>query len=188
MVIQLNERVIVMNYENTPGTVQVYTGNGKGKTTAAFGLALRALGHGKKVGIVQFMKGDRNYGEFHAIQTFNNVTISMEGKDCFVDRDNPSQEDEDMAQEGLNKADKMITSNDFDLIILDEINVAIFYNLVTVNQVVNLINKKPKKLELVLTGRYARQEIIEMADLVSEIQEIKHHFRSGIGMRKGVEY
>lgn len=170
------------------GIVFVYTGNGKGKTTAALGLALRALGHGCKVFVVQFMKG-RDYGEvLSAKQFLPNLIIYQSGLDSFVMKDNPSPVDIELARQGLEVAKKAITSGEFDMVILDEINVALDFKLVPLEEVVELIKTKPPELDLGLTGRYAPPEIIELADLVTEMVEIKHPYHQGAPARKGFEY
>ena len=169
------------------GLVQVYTGNGKGKTTAAIGQAIRACGHGLKVFMIQFMKG-REYGELKLARGMKNFTIEQYGLDTFVEKNNPTEEDLELAQNGLERARQVIMSGNYDIVILDEINVAIDYGLIKLDAVINLIKNKPKGVELILTGRYAPREIIRIADLVSEIKEVKHHYTKGIKARKGIEY
>ncbi|MDI6726192.1 MAG: cob(I)yrinic acid a,c-diamide adenosyltransferase [Smithellaceae bacterium] len=170
------------------GLVLIITGNGKGKTTAAFGLALRAIGHGARVLAVQFMKG-RKYGEYLAAEAYlPNLTIRMSGLDSFVMRDNPAPIDREMAEAGLAMAREAIAGGDYDLIILDEINVALDFGLIPLAEVVELIKTRPAALDLVLTGRYAPPEIIAMADTVSEVREIKHHYQAGTKDRQGIEY
>jgi cob(I)alamin adenosyltransferase len=170
------------------GLVIVITGNGKGKTTAAFGQALRAIGHGYNVFVVQFMKG-RKYGEFLAAGKYlPNLTIRMSGLDSFVMRDNPAKIDIELAQKGLEKARKAINCGKYDMVILDEINVALDFKLIDLNEVIELIKNKPAALDLILTGRYAPEEIIKLADTVSEVKEIKHHYAAGIKDRAGIEY
>ena len=170
------------------GLVIVITGNGKGKTTAAFGQALRAIGQGYKVFVLQFMKG-RKYGEFIAAEKYlPHLTIRMSGLDSFVMRDNPAAIDIELAQKGLDMAKKVIKSGKYDMVILDEINVALDFKLIALTEVIELINNKPSNLDLILTGRYAPPEIIELADTVSEIKEIKHHYAAGIKDRAGIEY
>lgn len=173
----------------TKGLVMVYTGNGKGKTTAALGLALRAVGHGKKVLMIQFMKGDKNYGEIKAVERYlPGFKIIQSGLDTFVNKNNPSKEDIYLAQEGYNIALKEIKSAKYDMIILDEVNVAVEYNLLSLDQIIDLIKEKPDNLDLVLTGRYAPYKVIDIADMVSEIKEIKHHYSKGIKAKEGVEF
>ncbi|MBP2636592.1 MAG: cob(I)yrinic acid a,c-diamide adenosyltransferase [Firmicutes bacterium] len=168
--------------------VMVITGDGKGKTTAAFGQALRAVGQGYKVCIIQFMKG-RKYGEVVAIEKYlPDITIIQSGLDSFVMRDNPTAEDIALAGRGLALAYEVINSKKYDMIILDEITVAADFALISGQAVVNLINSKPPELDLVLTGRYAAEEVKAMADMVSEVTEIKHHYYAGIAERAGIEY
>jgi cob(I)alamin adenosyltransferase len=170
------------------GLVIVITGNGKGKTTAAFGQALRAIGQGYKVFVLQFMKG-RKYGEFIAAEKYlPNLTIRMSGLDSFVMRDNPAAIDIELAQKGLDAAKKAINSGKYDMIILDEINVALDFKLIDLRKVVELIKNKPAGIDLILTGRYAPPEIIALADTVSEVKEVKHHYMAGIKDRAGIEY
>jgi cob(I)alamin adenosyltransferase len=170
------------------GLVMVLTGNGKGKTTSALGQALRALGHGFKVYMVQFMKG-RKYGEVLAAEKhLPGLTVEQFGLDSFVMRDNPAPVDIELAQEGLERAQEIIVSNAYDMVILDEINVAIDFRLISLASVLELIKNKPMELTLILTGRYAPPEIVEIADMVSEIKEIKHPYASGIKDRAGIEF
>ena len=170
------------------GLIIVITGNGKGKTTSAFGQALRAVGQGYKVFILQFMKG-REYGEFIAAERYlPNFTIRKYGLDSFVMRNNPAAIDIELAQKGLDAARKAIMSGKYDMVILDEINVAMDFKLIKLKDVIEIIKNKPPRLNLILTGRYAPKEIIKLADTVSEVQEIKHHYNAGIKDRAGIEY
>jgi len=170
------------------GLVIVITGNGKGKTTAAFGQALRAIGQGYKVFVMQFMKG-RKYGEFIAAEKYlPHLTLRMSGLDSFVMRDNPAATDIELAQKGLDTAKKAIKSGKYDMVILDEINVALDFKLIDLQEVIEIIKNKPAGLDLILTGRYAPKEIIKLADTVSEIKEVKHHYKAGIKDRAGIEY
>ncbi|KIE18528.1 cobinamide adenolsyltransferase [Smithella sp. SC_K08D17] len=170
------------------GLIIVITGNGKGKTTSAFGQALRAIGQGYKVFILQFMKG-REYGEFIAAEKYlPNLTIRKSGLDSFVMRGKPAAIDIELAQKGLDTARKAIMSGKYDMVILDEINVALDFKLIKLKEVLELIKSKPPVLNLILTGRYAAKEIIKIADTVSEVQEIKHHYNAGIKDRAGIEY
>jgi cob(I)alamin adenosyltransferase len=170
------------------GLVIVITGNGKGKTTAAFGQALRAIGQGYKVFVLQFMKG-RKYGEFIAAEKYlPRLTIRMSGLDSFVMRDNPAAIDIELAQKGLDAAKKAINSGKYNMVILDEINVALDFKLIDLREVVELIKNKPPALDLILTGRYAPKEIIKIADTVSEVKEVKHHYKAGIKDKAGIEY
>lgn len=169
------------------GYIHVYTGPGKGKTTASLGLGLRAAGAGMKVHMVQFMKG-RRYSELDSVEHVPGFTISQHGRDEFVNKDNPEQVDIDMAQEGFSYAKEIIKKDKFDMVILDEINVAVDFNLISLDDVLELINDKPEKLELVLTGRYAHPELVKVADLVTEMLEIKHPYQQGVQARKGVDF
>lgn len=175
--------------QSKKGLVLVYTGDGKGKTTASLGLALRAAGHGEKVYIIQFMKGDEKYGEVKAIKRYlPNIELVQKGLDSFVIKGNPSLEDLSLAKEGLNLAKNIISSGKYDLVILDEINVAVDYGLLSEQEVLNLIEMKPEHTTIVLTGRYASDIILEKADMVSEVREIKHHYKQGIAAQPGIEY
>jgi cob(I)alamin adenosyltransferase len=169
------------------GYVHVYTGPGKGKTTAALGLGLRAVGAGLKVYMIQFMKG-RRYSELDSVENIPNFTISQYGRDEFVSKENPKKIDIDLAQKGFVHAKNIIKNGKYDLVILDEINVAVDYNLIPLKDVIKLINEKPEKLELVLTGRYAHPDIIKSADIVTEMLEIKHPYQEGVNARKGIDF
>lgn len=170
------------------GLIIVITGNGKGKTTAAFGQALRAIGQGYKVFVLQFMKG-RKYGEFLAAEKYlPNITVKMAGLDSFVMRESPAAIDVELAQKGLETARKAMTSGKYDMVILDEVNVALDFKLIDLKAVIKLIKNKPADMDLILTGRYAPEEIIKLADTVSDVQEIKHHYNAGIKDRAGIEY
>jgi cob(I)alamin adenosyltransferase len=172
----------------TKGTVQVYTGDGKGKTTAALGLALRACGHDFKVLMIQFMKGSTNYGEVMISDKVPGFKLVQSGLPTFVEKDNPSEEDLRLAREGMQLAAKAVEQASCDILILDEVNVAVDYGLVSVKDVLDLIGKRPPTMEVILTGRYAPEEFLEVADLVTEMKEIKHHFAGGLQMREGIEY
>lgn len=170
------------------GLVFVYTGNAKGKTTAALGLALRAVGHGHKVLMLQFMKG-REYGEsISADKYLPNFTMVKCGQESFVMKNKATPMDIELAQKGLWLAQQAVSSDEYDLIILDEINVAVDFGLIPVEAVLELIRTKPARLDLGLTGRYAAPEIIEMADLVTAMTEIKHPYNTGIPAKAGFEY
>jgi cob(I)alamin adenosyltransferase len=170
------------------GLVQVYTGNGKGKTTAAFGQALRAVGQGYRVCVIQFMKG-RKYGEFIAAEKcLPNLTIHLSGLDSFVMRANPAPVDIELARQGLDLARRAIASGDYDMVILDELNVAADFGLIPLDDIIDLIRNKPAPLDLILTGRYAPSEIIAVADTVSEIKEVRHHYHAGVKERAGIEF
>lgn len=181
------EAVEELKKKYNKGLVFVHTGNGKGKTTAALGLALRAIGHGFKVVIIQFMKG-RDYGETIAARQFlPDLQIIKCGQDSFVMR-NPSALDIELAQKGMELAREVIEGGQCDLLILDEINMAIDFKLVALEDVLEMIKNKPDKLYLGLTGRSAAPEIIEIADLVTEMMEIKHPYNIGIPAQAGFEF
>jgi cob(I)alamin adenosyltransferase len=195
-----------MNNNTHQGQVHVYTGNGKGKTTAAIGLALRATGRGLKVIMIQFLKGSRNYGEIRAAHLLApNFAIIQMGKDCVlteekkyqcrqcnfachVDPQNPSPDDHLAATNALKIAAKFIQCGEFDMVILDEVIYAVNYGLLPLAELVNLINQKPSHVHVVLTGRNAPPELLELADLVTEMKEIKHPFQKGIRCVPGVDF
>lgn len=166
------------------GYVQVYTGNGKGKTTAAIGLTIRALGAGLKVLFVQFVKG-LPYSEHKALSKFENLTIKQFGRPEFI-HSKPSQEDIKAARDGYNYVLGAFKEN-YDVIVLDEANIAVFFGLFSDDELLELINKKPQNTELIITGRYATQKIIEVADLATEMKEIKHYYTQGVIARDGIE-
>jgi cob(I)alamin adenosyltransferase len=168
--------------------IQIYTGNGKGKTTAAIGQGIRALVHRKKVIMIQFMKGDPDYGEIITLKKLRNFKVIQTGLPTFVEKGNPSKDDIKLAQKGLALARKVLTEKKYQVIILDEINVAVEYGLIKLSDVLKIITSCPKDIELILTGRYAVKELIEKADLVSEIKEIKHPYQKGFVSRKGIDY
>jgi cob(I)alamin adenosyltransferase len=172
----------------SPGLVQVYTGDGKGKTTAAVGLGVRAAGHGLRVFLLQFMKGDPNYGELLALKSIPNFDFLQSGLPTFVEKGNPSSEDLRLAAAGLARAEELLAEGNYDVIILDEINCAVDYGLIAADDVLQLIERKPPHVELVLTGRNAPREVLMKADLVSEVLEIRHPFQRGIRAREGIEH
>lgn len=170
------------------GQIQVYTGNGKGKTTAALGLAFRACGRNMKVFMIQFMKGGGPYGEHLAAEKLApNLTILPTGREGWVNRGNPDPEDRRLAIEALKKAVEVLASDEYDLVILDEANGAVSFGLLTVDELLDVMKVKPYRVELVLTGRNADQRIIDAADLVTEMREIKHYYKNGIPARVGIE-
>ncbi|TET21741.1 MAG: cob(I)yrinic acid a,c-diamide adenosyltransferase [Candidatus Cloacimonadota bacterium] len=173
---------------NDLGLIQVFTGDGKGKTTAALGEALRACGHGFKVLVVQFMKGDIRYGEFNIAPKLPNFELRQFGLPTFVKRGEPSAEDLRLAREGFEFAKSAIQSKAYDMVILDELNVAIDYGLIKLEDVLAFLKDRPEGVEIIITGRNAPKQIIEIADLVSKIEEIKHPYQKGILGRKGVEW
>ena len=170
------------------GMVHVYTGDGKGKTTAALGPGLRAAGHGFRVCMIQFMKGNMVYGEQRAVKRLPNFVIRQFGRKQFVDRDRPARVDREWARKGLAFARKALGEGSYDLVILDEINVALDWKLVTLEEVLGLIRGRAPGTELVLTGRYAHPQVMETADYVTEMREISHPFHKGILSTKGVDH
>ena len=169
------------------GYIHIYTGNGKGKTTAAIGLGIRAVGNGLTVYMIQFMKG-RRYSEIDALEHIENFTVKQFGRDEFVSKDHPEQIDIDYAKKGLAHAKQIIVQGKYDVVILDEINVAVDYHLIAVEDVLQLFSEKPEHVELILTGRYASPELVKEADLVSELLEIKHPYYTGVESRKGIDW
>jgi cob(I)alamin adenosyltransferase len=171
------------------GLVQVYTGNGKGKTSAALGVALRAVGHGLKVLIVQFMKGNIEYGELESARKLHPyLAITRTGRESFVSKHHPDPLDIEQAQKGFALAKKAVIHGEFDMVILDEINVAVDFGLIPLPDLLQLIDSKPDTVELILTGRNATSEVMEKADLVTEMVERKHYYEKGVKARKGIEF
>ena len=171
------------------GRIQVYTGNGKGKTTAAFGLALRAAGRGYRTYIAQFVKG-MHYAELDSVEKFLSdfIVIKQYGRGCFI-HGKPSQEDIDCARAGLNEMKVILASGDYDLVILDEANIAVYFDLFSADALLELLAVKKPTTEVVITGRYAHEKIIEAADLVTEMTEIKHYYNTEkLQAREGIEY
>lgn len=168
------------------GYVQVYTGDGKGKTTAAFGLALRAAGAGLKVFIAQFVK-QGEYSEVVALHSFSDSIICRQyGRGCFI-KGHPEQEDAECASQGFQEVRTVLNEGEFDVVILDELNIATFFGLISMHEVLALIDERPKHVELVITGRRASQEIIDRADLVTDMREVRHYYSKGVLARKGIE-
>jgi cob(I)alamin adenosyltransferase len=168
--------------------IHIYTGKGKGKTTAALGLALRAVGHGLKVMMIQFMKGKINYGELEAAKKLPNFTIEQYGRPDFVNPENPDEEDIRLAKEAFGRACEVIERKEYGVVILDEINVAINFGLIGVKEVIALLKRTPEQTELVLTGRHMPEELAQFADLITECREVKHYFNKGVQARKGFDY
>lgn len=172
----------------TKGYVQIYTGDGKGKTTAALGLAMRAAGAGLRVYIGQFIK-DMEYGEIRIIRDrFPEITAELYGNEagCIIDRA-PSGEDIRCAQQGLARAKAVLAGGEYDLVILDELTIPLSMGLLEISEILEMILQKPEKVELVITGRAAPAELIDMADLVTEMKEVKHYYREGVLSRRGIE-
>lgn len=188
------------------GLIQVYTGNSKGKTTASFGLAMRAIGHGFKVFIIQFMKGNDYYGELKTLERlypdiqlrqFGRNCINPEAKGqgrcrscghCFIHKGEGTDRDRAIANEALLFSKEIVNSGDYDVVILDELNNALRFGLLEIKPVLDFLKEKPEKVEIVITGRGAPAEMIEVADLVTEMTQVKHPIQKGIRARKGIEY
>jgi cob(I)alamin adenosyltransferase len=166
--------------------VHVYTGEGKGKTSAALGLALRASGHRMRTYIGQFMKGTR-YGELEALQDNPFIRIDQYGDIRCIRREEVSEEHKAQARDGLRKAKEAMLSSQYDIVVLDEINIAIWFELLTLEEVNSFLDARPAHIELILTGRRAPQEIIDRADLVTDMREVKHYFHNGVQARDGIE-
>ena len=167
--------------------IQIYTGNGKGKTTASLGLIIRALGRKHKVCLIQFMKKNFEYGEIQFLSKQENLDIFQFGTDKLIDPNNPSEIDFSEAEKGYTKALECISSNKYDLIVIDEINVAVSWKLLPKEKQLEIFRLVTKS-EIVMTGRYALPEVIEKADLVTEMKEIKHYYNIGVNARKGIEF
>lgn len=177
-----------MARKNGKGLVQVFTGNGKGKTTAALGEVIRALGHGLRVYIVFFMKGDYPYGEFNTLRKLPNIDVASFGFRCLTDPANIKPEEIEQAKLALAAARQAMLSDKYDLVVLDEVNVAVACRLIELDDLIKLVDDKPGNVELILTGRYADSRLLERADLVTEMVKIKHPYDKGIPARKGIEY
>ena len=173
---------------SSKGLIQIFTGDGKGKTSAALGAVIRASGQELRVFIVFFMKGDYPYGERRILSKLPNVTMASFGSREFVDPENVKPEETEQAREALAAARKAMLSGSYDLVVLDEVNVAIAWKLIELDEVVGLISDKPHNVELILTGRYADTKLVQMADLVTEMLKIKHPYDKGLVARKGFEY
>lgn len=168
------------------GYIHLYTGNGKGKTTAALGLAIRAVGANKRVFIGQFVKG-MHYAELESIARFPEIILKQYGLDCFIENQ-PTQDDINAARNGLSEIAEIIRQNKFDMIILDEICIALYYHLFEIDEVINLLSERTSETEIILTGRYAPKELYDISDLITEMKEVKHYFHQGVIARKGIEY
>jgi len=173
--------------ETRRGIFLVITGNGKGKTTSGFGCALRALGHDFRVAVIQFMKG-RVYGELLVLRDRLGVDVYQYGRNAFVDPKNPDPRDVELARAGLDKAWEIVRAAQHDLLILDEINVVADFKLGPAEEVLELVKARPRWMDIIATGRGAPAALVELADTVSEVREIKHHYRQGLESRAGMEY
>lgn len=167
------------------GYIHVYTGNGKGKSTAAFGLAIRAALSGKRVFIGQFVK-DMKYSETAISDFVKNITIEQLGKGCFISKD-PTEEDQRVAGHALKHCNELMTSGYYDVMILDEITIALHYGLISLEEVLAGLKSRAPHVEVIITGRYAPEALIEYADLVTEMVEIKHYYKEGVLSRKGID-
>jgi len=170
------------------GLVQIFTGDGKGKTSAALGIVLRALGHGLRVYFVFFMKGDYPYGERNILSQLPNVTMASFGSDKFINPADIKPEEIEQARQALAAAREAMLSGNYDLVVLDEVNLAAAWKLVELNKVIQLVKDKPQNVELILTGRQTDTELIKLADLVTEMVKIKHPYDEGVRARKGIDY
>jgi len=169
------------------GYFQLYTGNAKGKTTAALGLAFRAMGAGLKTYIGQFMKGQYYHEIKSAEMVHPYITIEQYGKDTFIHIDEATEEDKHMAKEGLARAKAAMLSGKYDIVVYDEINTAHYFRLISTSEMIDIIDAKPYGVEIIFTGRYAPDEVIERADLVTLMVEVKHYYHSGVPAREGIE-
>jgi cob(I)alamin adenosyltransferase len=168
-----------------PGMVHVYTGKGKGKTTAAFGLAIRAVGAEKNVYIAQFVKGMK-YSELKSLKKIEKIKIKQYGLNYFI-KGKAEQEDINAARKGLKEVARILKSGEYELVILDEANIAVYYDLFSAEELIEAIDNRSIEVEVVITGRYAADKIIEYADLVTEMKEIKHYYQKGVKARVGIE-
>lgn len=167
------------------GYIQIYTGNGKGKTTAAIGLSIRSVCAGKKVFFAQFVKGMK-YSETKCVNYLEGIEFKQFGKDCFIYND-PTEEDIKRAKIGLEEVKDILKDGNYDVVVLDELNIALYYKLFKVDEVIKAINERASHVEVIITGRYAPKELIDMADLVTEMKEIKHYYSKGVEAREGIE-
>jgi cob(I)alamin adenosyltransferase len=170
------------------GLVQINTGNGKGKTTAAMGTVLRAAGYGLRVYVIFFMKGHYEHGEYRTLVTLPNVHVAGFGLRKLKAAAEKDPEEKRQAELALDKAREVVMSGEYDLVVLDEINVALNYELIDLDRVVDLVKDRPSHVELILTGRHAPNRLLELADQVTEMVKVKHPFDSGVGARKGIDY
>ena len=192
MIKQIGDKSLEYNKEkineDSLGLIHIITGDGKGKTTSALGMALRAAGHGYNVLIIQFMKNGWEYGELHAVKSLKGVEIHPFGTPNYVDKTNPQSIDFSEAEKALTHFKDELNNPHWNIIVLDEINVALDFKLISEKDIIDLLRIKPKNLEIILTGRDAPTSLIEFADYYTEIQSIKHPFQKKILARKGVEF
>jgi cob(I)alamin adenosyltransferase len=187
----LGEKASSFNPSSSPvrkGLVQIFTGDGKGKTSAAIGAVIRALGHGLKVYIALFMKGDYPYGERKILTGLPGVTLESFGSSEFIDPENVKPGEKEAARGALAAARGAMLGGEYDLVVLDEVNLAVAFNLLELREVLALIEAKPETVELILTGRQAATELVRVADLVTECLKIKHPYDRGVEGREGIEY
>ena len=170
------------------GLLQVYTGTGKGKTTAALGVVLRASGYGAKTLMIQFLKDDKGYGEYAAAKFIPGFELRQVGRDCFVDFANPDPIDLKMMYEGWSLAKEAILSQKYDIVILDELNVGLFYKMLPLDEVIAFLKNERGITEVITTGRYAPEQLREIADLVTDMQSVKHYFFAGVQSRDGIDH
>ena len=181
----------MQRYHLAKGYVHLITGEGPGKTTSALGISLRCLGHGMGVCIIQFLKGkndDINFGEIKSLKRFKNLLIKQFGEGSFLQSNNINLSDVYRAKKGLKFALNKMMSKEYDLIILDEVNVAMYYGLLKIEEVLSFIKSKPHNIELILTGRNAPDQLYAVADYVVVINSLRHPFDNGVQARKGIEY
>lgn len=168
------------------GYVHIYTGNGKGKTTAALGLSLRAVCAGKKVFFGQFVKSMK-YSEVKSMNLISNIKFEQYGRDCFI-YNTPAEDDIRLAKIGLEKVEAILKEGKYDVVVLDELSIALYYKLFNMKKVIDIINNRAPHVEVIITGRYAPNELIEMADLVTEMKEVKHYYTKGVQNREGIDF
>jgi cob(I)alamin adenosyltransferase len=170
------------------GMVEVYTGNGRGKTTAAIGLAFRAAGRGLRVHIIQFMKGDETYGEFKSCREHPLIAIEQYGRKEFVNPNEPTTVDLELGERAMERSREVLAEGEADVVILDELSVAIAFKVVKLRDALALVELRKPHVELVITGRGAPRELIDRADLVTEMREVKHPFKKGVLARQGIDH
>ena len=179
---------IIATKTEEKGLVMVHTGRGKGKSTAGFGVVFRALGHGMRVGIVQFVKGAWQTGERIVLEKFpDQVTITAMGEG-FTWETQDRQRDIAAARSAWDKASAMILSGDYDIVLCDELNIVLRYDYLPLSEIIDVLRRKPEMTHVIITGRNAKDELIEIADLVTEMEMVKHPFRSGVKAQKGIEF